>query len=222
MGGFKCPFCGQVMSVNKSSITVRYFNFAEYFGEYYLDDVPALGVGIYHCPNCDNETVIARGYKGFCGNREVNIYPNAQYKHLPDYVPESIRRDYEEAAAIADLSPRASAALARCFLQGMIRDYWNIQRESLNSELDSLHERLDPALWSAIDILRRIGSIGDHMEDNIDSMTECEKDEPEMLLKLIELLINEWYIGRYNKQLLFKQINKSNETIDILNLNRII
>ena len=222
MGGFRCPFCGQVMSVNKSSITVRYFNFSEYFGEYYLDDVPALGVGIYHCPNCDNETVIARGYKGFCGNREVNIYPNAQFKHFPDYVPEPIRRDYEEATAIVEISPRAAAALARCCLQGIIRDYWNIHRESLNAEIDALHDKLDPALWNTIDSLRRIGSIGDHMEDNIDTIAETEPDEPEMLLKLIDLLINEWYIGRYNKQQLLRQIVKSSEGIETLNLNRII
>ena len=222
MGGFRCPFCGQVMSVNKSSITVRYFNFSEYFGEYYLEDVPALGVGIYHCPNCDNETVVARGYKGFCGNREVNIYPNAQFKRFPEYVPELIRRDYEEAVAIADISPRASAALARCCLQSMIRDFWDIHEESLNAEIDALHEKLDPTLWNAIDGIRRIGSIGDHMEDSIDIITETEPDEADMLIKLIELLVNEWYISRFNKQQLFRKIIKSGEEIESLNLNRMI
>lgn len=41
----------------------------------------------------------------------------------PEYVPAPIRSDYEEACAIRDPSPKASATLARRCLQGMIRDF---------------------------------------------------------------------------------------------------
>jgi hypothetical protein len=48
---------------------------------------------------------------------------------LPDYIPEQIKDDYYEACSILNLSPKASATLARRCLQGMIRDFWGITKK---------------------------------------------------------------------------------------------
>ena len=69
--------------------------------------------------------------------------------------------------SIRDLSPKASATLARRALQGMIRDYWKVSKGRLIDEIDAIKEKVDPITWKAIDAIRRIGNIGAHMEKDI-------------------------------------------------------
>ena len=47
--------------------------------------------------------------------------PQSSAKLFPSYIPQPLLDDYEEACAIRDLSPKASATLARRCLQGLIR-----------------------------------------------------------------------------------------------------
>ena len=54
--------------------------------------------------------------------------PESDAKPQPEFIPEAIRQDYREACRIRDLSPKASATLARRCLQGMIRDFCAITR----------------------------------------------------------------------------------------------
>lgn len=77
--------------------------------------------------------------RGF-GDSTLNSEPIKVWKLLPDsiakpqpnYIPAPIRKDYEQACKIADLSPNASAVLARRCLQSMIRDFCNITENTLH------------------------------------------------------------------------------------------
>lgn len=53
---------------------------------------------------------------------------------------------------------------------------------------------------------RRIGNIGAHMEKDINLIIDIEPDEAQKLIKLIELLIEQWYIERHNQQQLYADI----------------
>lgn len=160
------------------------------------------------CPNdeCKHETITARGVNGYLDNGEFQIYPQAIFEHYPDYVPEAIRSDYEEACKIVDLSPKAAATLARRCLQGMIRDFWNIHEKNLNAEVTQLKDKVPAAQWRAIDAVRRIGNIGAHMEHDVNVIVDIDPGEAEKLLTLIEHLIESWYIERHDAEELYADL----------------
>nr|DAW23258.1 MAG TPA: protein of unknown function (DUF4145) [Caudoviricetes sp.] len=125
---------------------------------------------------------------------------------FPDYIPQAIRSDYEEACSIVNLSPKASATLSRRCLQGMIRDFFQISKGSLFEEINAIKDKIPTEQWAVLDGLRRIGNIGAHMEKDINLIVDIEPDEAQKLIKLIELLLQQWYIERHNQQELFADI----------------
>ena len=133
------------------------------------------------------------------------VLPLSSAKPQPDYIPEPLRRDYEEACAIRDLSPKASATITRRCIQGIIRDFCGISKPRLIDEIRELrklaeqgqapkgvrHDTLD-----AIDHVRQIGNIGAHMESDINVIVDVDPDEAQVLIELTELLFDEWYVAR--------------------------
>ena len=167
-------------------------------------------------PNCQGFTLELWMYKylktgsGFDNNGEIlqhwQLIPPSTAKLFPDYVPKPIRADYEEACAIKDLSPKASATLSRRCLQGMIRDFWKVSKPRLVEEIDAIKETVDAETWAAIDAVRKIGNIGAHMEKDINVIVDVDPKEAQLLIGLIELLIKDWYIARYQRQERLKAI----------------
>ena len=199
MAGFLCSFCNQIMTVNyttKSTIPVHFVNDGR--ARNYLNVVMHL------CPNCGEMTIFACESDAFEGT--VMINPQSHFKIYPDYVPVAIRKDYEEACSIIDLSPKASATLARRCLQGMIRDFWGIVKGSLFEEINELQSHVPAQQWLAIDALRKIGNIGAHMEKDINIIVDVDPDEAHKLIRLIEVLIDKWYIARNDEAALFSEL----------------
>lgn len=128
------------------------------------------------------------------------LVPPSSAKVFPDYVPQAIRTDYEEACTIRDLSPKASATLSRRCLQGMIRDFWGISKARLIEEVEALRDKTDPETWEAIDAVRKIGNIGAHMEKDINLIVDVDASEAQQLIGLIELLMKDWYIAKHQRQ----------------------
>lgn len=129
-------------------------------------------------------------------------------KAYPEYIPPSVLEDYREACAIVDLSPKASATLARRCLQGMIRGFWNVEADTLNKEILAIQDKVDPVVWDAIDSVRKVGNIGAHMEKDIDVIVDVSPDEANLLIEMIEMLIEDWYIARHEKQEKLKRIKE--------------
>jgi Domain of unknown function (DUF4145) len=163
------------------------------------------------CPNAEckqvtlsvaliSQFVIAPGRSEKKPSRRWHLLPSSSAKLIPGYVPTQIAADYLEAHEIVNLSPKASATLARRCLQGMIRDFWGISNSRLVDEIAALKEKVDPEVWKAIDGLRKVGNIGAHMEADINLIIEVDPDEAAKIIGLIELLIDEWYVARKNRQ----------------------
>lgn len=129
-----------------------------------------------------------------------NLLPSSRAETFPDYVPAAVLEDYNEACLIKDLSPKASATLARRCLQGILRDYWKVKPGRLVDEIESIKDRVDPLTWGAIEAVRKVGNIGAHMEKDINLLVEVEPKEAGLLIGLIELLIKDWYIARENRK----------------------
>jgi hypothetical protein len=134
------------------------------------------------------------------------LRPQSAAKPFPKYIPEPILQDYQEACLIADLSPKASATLSRRCLQGIIRDFWGIKKNRLVDEVGDLQGKIDDTTWKAIDSVRSIGNIGAHMEKDINLIVDVDPEEANLLLRLIEVLLKEWYIGRHEREQHMQQI----------------
>jgi hypothetical protein len=126
-----------------------------------------------------------------------------------------LREDYREACLIREDSPKASATLARRCLQGMIRDFCGIARNTLLDEIKALRAAVDagtapsgvaPESVDAIDQVRSVGNIGAHMEKDIDRIIQVDPGEAQVLIELIESLFEEWYVARERRRLRFASV----------------
>ena len=133
------------------------------------------------------------------------LIPQGLAKPQPDYIPAALRDDYYEACLIRDFSPKASATLTRRCLQGMIRDFASIRKDTLFQEIIALREAVNegradraisPETVEAIDHVRGVGNIGAHMEKDINLIVEVDSGEAQALIDLVELLFEEWYVAR--------------------------
>lgn len=136
------------------------------------------------------------------------IVPPSEGKIFPDYIPKAIRDDYLEACLIRDLSPKASATLARRSFQGMIRDFWKVKKSNLKQEIEAIKDKVDSTTWKAIDAVREVGNIGAHMEQDINVIIEVEPNEANLLTNLIEILMKDWYIAKHEREESLRSIAK--------------
>ena len=164
------------------------------------------------CPNCHKVSVDIVGVGSQFPNRIMHFNPISLAKVYPDYIPQAIRSDYEEAHAILNLSPKASATLSRRCLQGMIRDFWGMSKARLVDEIDALKkESVDPSTKIVLDALRKLGNIGAHPEKDVNLIVDIEPSEAHKLLEFIELLMQKWYIERHEHEKLLQKILEIDE-----------
>jgi len=139
------------------------------------------------------------------------VYPAYTFRPYPEYIPAHIRQDYQEACAVKDLSPKASATLSRRCLQGMIRDFWGIRKPNLHSEITELRNHsVDGSLVDALLGIKSIGNIGAHPEVDTAQMVDVAPEEAETLIATIELLLAEWYVAREARKVLLEKAAELN------------
>lgn len=159
----------------------------------------AVIVSFCKCLSCQKISVQIIGVgEQFC-NKRISFAPDSIANQHPDHIPQAIRNDYEEACKIVNLSPRASATLSRRCLQGMIRDFWEISgKRSLAQEIKAIEDKVTPQIKVVLDSVRELGNIGAHMEQDVNLIVDIDANEATQLIKLIELLLKNWYIDRYD------------------------
>jgi hypothetical protein len=133
------------------------------------------------------------------------IYPSPSGKPQPNYIPQAIVSDYQEACLIKGLSPKASATLARRAVQGIIRDFAGITKATLFLEIDELRKQVEERtaapgitmeIVEAIDNIRSVGNIGAHMEKDVNLIIDVEPEEAELMIELIEDMFEDLYVAR--------------------------
>lgn len=219
MERFLCPYCSATIALPNGTYAEYNVSFDSSIGMY-TDRSPGqpttsescIKLIFYRCPNCGQYTIRVQGIGDKVRDVNTLIRPCSLAKHFPEYIPEAIRKDYEEAYAIVTLSPKASATLSRRCLQGMIRDFWGITKQNLYTEINELKDKIPADLWTSIDALRQLGNIGAHMEKDTNVIVDIDPNEAESLIKLIELLIKEWYISREERKKLLSSITTTNQS----------
>lgn len=203
-----CPHCETAAVLREDDLKVSTFDLESCYGE---SEYITTGIT---CPNpsCRKPTILVTEGKYstlpngekilISGRKNILKYPrvnNQRAKDYPAYIPQGILTDYQEACAIVELSPKASATLARRCLQGMIRDFWKVKPDTLFNEIQAIEEKVDPAIWEAIDSTRKVGNIGAHMEKDINLIIDVNPDEANLLIEMIEMLLEDWYIARHER-----------------------
>ncbi len=202
---YECPFCKrqQAFSLDNSCKTRN----AYATRWVHRESIRHSDINVYHimCNNkkCNQITVVAVDSDV---TKQWDLIPENVYREFPDYIPVQIRNDYTEACMIIDKSPKAAATLLRRCLQGMIHDFWEIKEKNLNAEITSLKDKVSSTQWKALDGLRKLGNIGAHMEEDVNLIIDINPEEAIKLKKVIELLLEKWYITRYEEEQLFKEV----------------
>jgi hypothetical protein len=212
---WKCPFCNHVCTITE-------INYSKSTHEFDLknkyDKILGLKTSVIVCPNPQCKEIVIKAslhqnigvrYSNFNTSAEKtwNLLPQSSSKtYSTQIIPEVILNDYEEACLIRDLSPKASATLARRCLQGMIRNFWKVQEKNLFEEIKAIEDKVEPEVWEAIDSIRSLGNIGAHMEKDINIIVDVEPDEAQLLISLLEMLFDEWYIAENERRERLKKI----------------
>lgn len=224
-----CPFCNFAQMIGDNS---KQLNSVKIELEGALPSQTSYTTQAYGCTNPECRRIsLSLDLHGFIYNgsqgrqrkyRTQRLLPRSSSKPQPEYIPYALREDYDEACAIRDLSPKAAATLVRRCLQGMIRDFCMINdKKTLHDEIKSLKALVEDGQApsgvteesvEAIDQVRGIGNIGAHMEKDIDLIVDVDPNEAQVLIELVEMLFDEWYVARHQRQERLGRIKNIAET----------
>lgn len=208
---FTCPYCGHHSTITAPNRDAHWYPID--IAAEHLAYTSRLGLS-YAALACSNEkckklsfnvalTKSKQKQYNWVQDEQIQLWklmPESNAKPQPDYIPQPIINDYNEACRIIELSPKSSAALARRTLQGMIRNFWGIKKGRLVDEINELEGKISTDTWEAIDAVRSVGNIGAHMEKDVNVIVEIDPEEAELLIGLIEDLFIDWYVTRHDRQ----------------------
>lgn len=217
MSSYNCSFCGSSFNLVESQYSTSRFCFGSAMN---LNNVTLsqlmgkspkeiINLEMYKCPNCGEISVQTSNYGSQYTTKHTLIYPNSKAKHFPEYVPDHIREDYEEAYSIIELSPKAAAALCRRTMESMIDDVFNVNERTLAASISKLEENnlITNEVKTALQTLKDVGNEGAHFNENSKLLQDIEPEDAQILLKFIEYLENQWYTSKHNSELLMASLN---------------
>jgi hypothetical protein len=210
---WRCPFCERDTTITSE----RYSSNTHEFHRGNVNGTQYFRSEVIVCPHPDCRRYALRaslhnrvvtGTIAHVGpaREKWHLIPAAEIRAFPDYIPPVILADYREACLIRELSPKASATLARRCLQGIVRDFWKVSKPRLVDEIEAIRPQIDPLTWTAIDAVRKVGNIGAHMERDINLVIDVDAGEATLLIQLVETLLTEWYVARFERERRMKEL----------------
>lgn len=170
---FTCPFCGAYAGMEWRKLSTP-------AGSWESNDLfvslcaSCRWCTVWRAPNAnvDDSSILWPRTRGGIG-------PHAE-------MPEAARAVYEEARAVAELSPRASVALLRLALDVLLREVVDgAGAKPLDAVIGlAVKQGLTPAVWAAMESLRVIGNDAVHPKQ----LVLDETDEPAKITALCRLL----------------------------------
>lgn len=154
------------------------------------------------CPNCGRITITILPYVhtasgGISYLSEYIVWPLSSGRPpAPSEVPDTIAQDYNEAALVLNLSPKASAALSRRCLQSVLSDGAKTKSKNLSKQIDEVLPNLPSVIAKNLDIVRQIGNFAAHeQKSNISGMVmDVEPEEAEWNLDVLDSLFDHYYV----------------------------
>jgi len=154
---------------------------------------------VMQCPACSKAIIqLEKLIKELLLQDRWTIYPRAATRPpAPKEVPPPMAEDYNEAAAVMHISPKASAALSRRCLQAVLRDQGYDQRDLAPAIDAAISSGLLPAgLADNLDAIRNIGNFAAHplKDQQTGSILAVEPHEAEWNLEVLESLFDHYYV----------------------------
>lgn len=124
------------------------------------------------------------------------VWPQDGHRNCPAAVPERLKKDFLEAAAVLPRSPQASAALTRRCLQHLLHDYGNAKERDLANQIDEVAPTLPGSLSDQLHAVRNIGNFAAHPQKSTNSaeIIEVEPQEAEWSLDVLEELFDHYFV----------------------------
>jgi hypothetical protein len=171
----------------------------------YPDTLDEMRITAVRCPSCNRVTVTIEsgkfhskgsGHYVFESNSEHVVWPLQYVRPIPSEVPEHIAIDYHEAAAVLNLSPKASAALSRCCLQSILREAGGANQKNLVDQIAHATKNLPGYITKNIDAIRNIGNFAAHPTKDSASgeLVEVEPGKAEWNLDVLDMLFDFYYV----------------------------
>lgn len=154
---------------------------------------------VMQCPACSKAIIqLEKNIKDLQVHERWTIYPrSATRPPAPKEVPLPLAEDYNEAAAVMDISPKASAALSRRCLQAILRDQGYAQRDLAPAIDAAINSGLLPAgVADNLDAIRNIGNFAAHplKDQQTGSIVAVEPHEAEWNLEVLDSLFDHYYV----------------------------
>lgn len=164
---FICPKCDAYAAQNwyelqySSTLSGAFYSFP-------LDDENSAGTrGGPRSKSRWSFCVCASCEKGSMWRGEQMIYPQASFAPIPsEDMPDDVKSLYVEAGAVAAVSPRAGAAMARATLERLLKEL--LPDHSASARLDDLiamaESQVSAHTWKLMTLLRFTGNTSIHVQ----------------------------------------------------------
>lgn len=212
----RCPHCLTTVRFEYAKMEAG-SNYIGDVGSVYLDapsqqdkSTEKLILTASACPECGKLvlTIANRQHDGMGLTIAQGLFiawPRQKARPVPEEVPDHIAADYNEAALVLSLSPKASAALSRRCLQAVLREAGDAHQYNLSDQIDAVMPTLPSYIGESIDAIRKIGNFAAHpMKDKASGqIVEVEPGEAEWTLDVLDTPISlspSWRarIGKYS------------------------
>jgi len=133
----------------------------------------------------------------------LRVFPlMGKVKRLDASIPETFAQDYREAHLVLSLSAKASAALSRRCLQGILSAQ-GYSGGSLSQQIDRLLAEADrtkaipPKLRTTVDAIRQFGNFSAHpiTDQTTLQVIPVEPEEAEWCLEIVDEMFDHFYVG---------------------------
>ena len=149
---FNCPYCGTYAQQNWRLLSWNQHNAAK---------INNRDMSVSLCSHCEEPSLWLSGLSPACPPQM--IYPATRTSPpANDDLDGSIKKIYNEAADIANQSPRAACALLRLAIQMLLKQLGE-KGDNINNDIRNLVEKgLNPQIQQALDIVRVTGNHAVH------------------------------------------------------------
>jgi hypothetical protein len=187
-----CPHCGRAFHANRE---VKHLG-GDTDGQWNIEKNT--------CPACQRlvlHLVVQRNQPDGIPTRTTRlVWPKATGRRpTPPEVPEDLRTDYEEAAAVLADSAKASAALTRRALQHLLREYAGVKPANLQAEIQEAIDsgKVPHYIAEQLDAVRNIGNFAAHPIKSKQSgeVVPVEDGEAEWNLDVLESLFQFFFVA---------------------------
>ncbi len=215
----RCPHCQ--ISVRFENAIIQPGHGATYkLGTFYLDApdqsekvVEHLSITSSACPECGGLVLVIETRNNDFGISQVDneyiLWPLRSARPIANEVPEHIKGDYEEAALVLNLSPKASAALSRRCLQAVLNEAGKTTQHNLSDQIAAVIPKLPTHIAESIDAVRNIGNFAAHSTKSEVSgeVIDVEPGEAEWNLDVLDMLFDFYYVQP-------SMVNKKKKALD--------